>query len=210
MLIDVTAEAISAYQMARLHQGASRKTINHEVGELLRIMGDAGQILRLQLKKERNLKLKERVEVGRALNSEEEATMLEGASKATSPFLFPAIAIVLNTAMRDAEIKNLTFRQVDLQKKIITVGKSKTAQRQGRTIPMVAELERILFEYRNWYELNISTPSPRYFLFPFGRARHWQPTKPITSFKTAWKTLKIKTGSKFDFTTFTYGDHKTG
>jgi integrase len=199
MLIDVTSEAVSAYQMDRLYQGASGKTINHEVGELLRILGDPGDMLRIQLKKEKKLRLKERVEVGRALNSEEEAAMLEGASKATSPFLFTAIAIALNTAMRDSEIKNITFRQVDLQKKMFTVGKSKTAQGQGRTIPIVGELERILHEYRNWYEMNIATPLPDHFLFPFGRARHWQPTKAITSFKTAWKNLKIKTGIKIRF-----------
>jgi integrase len=47
--------------------------------------------------------------------------------------------------------------------------------------------------------MNIATPSPDYFMFPFGRARHWEPTKPITSFKTAWKNLKLKTGIKIRF-----------
>jgi integrase-like protein len=144
MLIEITDTVVEAYQLARLKEGAANKTINEEVGELLRIMGDAGDVVRIKLKKAKKLRLRQREECGRALTPEEENRILYAASKAKSPVIYPAIVLALNTGMRDSEIRNLTWAQIDFFKQSLTVGKSKTAAGTGRTIPLNGQLLRTL------------------------------------------------------------------
>ncbi len=42
--------------------------------------------------------------------------------------------------MRDAEIKSLSWTQIDFAKKFLAVGRSKTEGGEGRTIPLNSEL----------------------------------------------------------------------
>jgi hypothetical protein len=35
---------------------------------------------------------------------------------------------------------------------------------------------------------------PVWYLFPFGRANHLDPTRPVTTIKTAWKNAKVRAG----------------
>jgi integrase len=42
--------------------------------------------------------------------------------------------LALNTGMRDAEIKTLTWDRLDLQKRYLAVSRSKTEAGEGRTI----------------------------------------------------------------------------
>ena len=102
---------------------------------MLRITEEAGDILRLRLKKHNKLRLKERKNVGRALSPKEEATRLEEARDAGSPMIYPAIVLAFNTTMRDDEIKKLQWWQFDFNKQILTVGKSKTDAGEGRRFP---------------------------------------------------------------------------
>jgi hypothetical protein len=71
MLVDMNDTAVIRYQNDRLTEGASPKTVNDEVGFLLRIMGDPGDLLRVRLRKKRKLKLKVRNEIGKAFSVEE-------------------------------------------------------------------------------------------------------------------------------------------
>ena len=68
MLIDIDDAAVREYQDARLRQGAAPKTINEEVGFLLRLLEEHGELIRAQLKRRNCLKLKIRssIEIGRA------------------------------------------------------------------------------------------------------------------------------------------------
>src|SRR6266496_2942166 len=66
MLVDVTDKTVKAYQLARLKEGASPKSINEEVGFLLRLLGPKGDALRIQLRRSKGLKLKVRQNVGKA------------------------------------------------------------------------------------------------------------------------------------------------
>ena len=54
--------------------------------------------------------------------------------KLVSPHLYPAFMLTLNTGMRDAEMKNLTWAQIDFEKRCLSVGRSKTEAGEGRTI----------------------------------------------------------------------------
>jgi len=192
LLIDVTTSTVVSYQSARLMEGASGKTINEEVGFLLRLMGDVGDVVRLKLKKGRKLKLPQRENCGRALTQEEERRLLTEAHRAQSPFIFPAIVVALNTTMRDSEIRYLTWVQLDFFKQLITVGKSKTAAGSGRTIPMNSELLKTLAEYKNWYKEKVAEALPDHYVFPWARSRQYDPKRPLVTFKTAWRNVRTR------------------
>jgi integrase len=54
------------------------------------------------------------------------------------------VVIALNTGLRDSEIRFMQWRQIDFFKQLLTVGKSKTAEGTGRTIPLNSELLKAL------------------------------------------------------------------
>ena len=67
-----------------------------------------------------------------------------------SPLVYPALSLALNAGMRDAEIRKLTWINVDFTNSI-TVGLSKTPAGTGRTIPFNKELSADLIQHRVWY-----------------------------------------------------------
>jgi integrase len=105
--------------------------------------------------------------------------------------------------MRDAEIRNLTWGQIDLYKRFLIVGKAKTEAGEGRTIPINAPLLSALLAHARWYTERFGTISADWFVFPGrpGRPAKGQPrpldlTKPVTSLKTAWRNVKKRAGIK--------------
>lgn len=57
LTVDIDAAAVLTYQEDRLRECASPKSINEEVRFLLKMLGDPGEIVRAQLRKEKQLKL---------------------------------------------------------------------------------------------------------------------------------------------------------
>jgi hypothetical protein len=57
MAVDVTEQTVIAYQTMRLKENAAPKTINEEIGFLLRLLGDAGDVIRTRLRRRKALKL---------------------------------------------------------------------------------------------------------------------------------------------------------
>ena len=51
--MDVDAAAVLKYQEDRLREGAAPKSINEEVRFLLKMLGDPGEIVRAQLRKDK-------------------------------------------------------------------------------------------------------------------------------------------------------------
>jgi integrase len=190
MLVDMNDKAVVQYQNNRLTEGASPKTVNDEVGFLLRIMGDPGDLLRVRLKKKRKLKLKVRNQIGKAFSLEERERMLAEAAKARSPHIYPALTLALNAGMRDAEIRTLTWGQIHFDKRYLAVGRSKTEAGEGRTIPLNSELLPVLREYLVWYKERFGAATPEWYVFPFGKPTPRDPTKPVTTLKTAWNNIR--------------------
>ncbi len=194
MLVDVCEKSIEEYQNRRLQEHAAPKSINEEVGCLLRLMNETGDILRARLRKKNLLKLKVRQTVGKAYAPEEKARMIEQAKIARSPHIYPALMLALNAGMRDAEIKNLTWAQIDLASKFLVVGNSKTDAGEGRTIPLNSALFEAMGQYREWYVAEFGAIRPDWYVFAFGRPRPYDPTRPVTTFKTAWRNLRKNAG----------------
>ena len=83
MVVDCNEQLVTSYQNDRLIEGAAPKTINDEVGFLLRVMDDRGDLLRLRLKKRKLLKLKVGKSVGKAYTEDEKQRMLAEAKKSS-------------------------------------------------------------------------------------------------------------------------------
>ena len=190
MFVDCNEATIMLYQNHRLKEGAAPKSVNEEIGFLLRVMGDPGDLLRVRLRKRKMLKLKAGKSIAKAYTVEEKERMLAEAKKARSPHIFPAIMLALNAGIRDAELKNLTWAQMDLTKGYLTVGKSKTEAGEGRTIPLNTALAECMTEYAEWYREKFGKPQPHWYLFPFGKPTPSDPTRPVTTLKTAWNNVR--------------------
>jgi len=190
MFVDCNEATLTSYQNERLNDWAAPKTINEEVGFLLRILDELGDILRVRLRKRKLLKLKVGKPIGKAYTDEEKTRMLDQAKKARSPHIFPAIMLALNAGIRDAELKQLTWNQINLKRGYLTVGKSKTEAGEGRTIPLNSALSETMSEYADWYQERFSAIQPDWYVFPFGKPRPSDPTRPVTTLKTAWNNVR--------------------
>jgi hypothetical protein len=95
----------------------------------------------LKLKREHKLKLKIENDIGIAFEPEQKAAMLTEAKKMRSRAIHVALWISLDTGFRDGETKRIQLWRLDLEKGILTVGKSKSEAGRGRTIPRNADVQ---------------------------------------------------------------------
>jgi hypothetical protein len=84
LVVDINEAAVKAHQTARLKEEAAPKSINEEVTFLLRLLGDAGDALRVRLRRDKALKLKVSQTVARAFSETEKATVLALAKASSS------------------------------------------------------------------------------------------------------------------------------
>jgi integrase len=89
-------------------------------------------------------------------------------------------------------MKNLTWGQINLDKRYLVVGRSKTEAGEVRTIPLNSTLHEALVEYADWYTERFGEVRSEWYIFPFGKPRPNDPTRPVTTLKTAWKNLRLK------------------
>jgi integrase len=125
--------------------------------------------------------------------ADEKARMLEAAQKLRTPQMHAALALDLNTGLRDKELREIRWTQIDLMnKKALTVGKAKTAAGTARN-----SAERNgAGGHAAWYTRRFGACRPEWFVFAFGKPLPRDPTRPITSFKTAWTKVREKAGVK--------------
>lgn len=197
LIVEITPTVVKRYQMNRLAEKAGPKTINDEVMLLLRLCGDQGDLIRVKLRRDKSLKLKLPPSPGRAYSADEKTRMLEEARKLRTPQMSAALALDLNTGLRDKELREIRWGQIDLlNKKALTVGKSKTEAGTGRVIPLNETAIAALETHGAWYARRFGECKPEWFVFPFGTPLPKDPTRPITSFKTAWTKVRQKAGVK--------------
>lgn len=190
LLVDIDETVVLKYQTDRLKESAAPKSINEEVRFLLMLMGDPGDVIRLRLRKKKKLKLPARRKIGKTYEPEETQRMEERSKGSHSPHIRLALAMAINAGMRDAEIKALTWGQIHLEKRFLQVGESKTAAGDGRTIPINSLLYPVILEHQAWYLKKFKETRPEWYVFPFGKRSAKDPTRHVTSPKTAWKNLR--------------------
>jgi integrase len=189
LLCDLDLARIASYQARRKAEKASARTLNKEL-----------QVLRMILKRYKlwaNLQgdvkfERESDEIGKALSREDEARLLVAC--APNPLLHTVVTLALNTALRKSEIRLLRWNQVDLFKRTLTVGKSKTEGGSGRPIPLNAPAFAAMVKWAGRFpeskaedyvfpaceDARIDTQHP-------GQS-NMDPSQPITAWRTAWRT----------------------
>ena len=203
LLIDITVDDIAEYQKHRLGEGAAAKTINLELGTLRALL----RRHRLWANLQPDVKmLPVRDGVGKALSGDEEEKLLTACAASRSRALHPAVTLALHTGMRRGEIQSLTWGQVDLKGRWLTVGHSKTDAGRGRAIPLNESALKVL----EAWAAHFPSREPGHFLFAserYGIAGNDQrpsvyatdPTKPIKSLKEAWESAKNRAGVRCRF-----------
>jgi integrase len=186
LLPDLTEDAIRGYIKARIVEGASGRTVNMEVGELSRAIGKKWSVLWPKVRKQ-----EERKDAGKCLPAAEEARLVAAAgTKKRWKLAATIIRVALLTGMRSGEITGLTWDRVDLEKRVITVGRAKTSSGTGRQIPMNNELFLVLAAHAEWFTEKFGTAEPWYYLFPFGKPSPTDPTRSTTTLKTVWGSIR--------------------
>jgi integrase len=198
----INIELVRAYQQTRIREGVAPRTVNIEGQLLLSVLKHHGQ----WKLKEGYERLPEPIsEVGRALNPEEELTLLDMARSCESWFVaYNAPVLENETGMRGVEIRNLQLRRIDIKAGEIHLQKSKT-KGGVRTISLSADaLASVLALVERARQLGASHPD--HFLVPArrnrvladdnGRAvvRVYDPAKPTKGWRTAWRNLTKKAG----------------
>jgi integrase len=197
LVVEVTDTVVTRYQAGRRTEGASPKTINDEVALLLRACGDHGDVVRLRLKRKKALKLKTPASPGRAFSADQKWALLEQARKLRSPNIYPALLLDLNSGLRGKELRELRWAQIDLlDKKCLTVGVSKTDAGTGRVIPLNEDVCAALEAHAAWFVRKFGACQPDWYVFPFGKPQPTDPTRPVTTLKTAWTKVRSEAGVK--------------
>jgi integrase len=191
LVVEITPTVVKRYQTDRLAESAGPKTINDEVMLLLRLCGDQGDLIRARLRREKSLKLTLPPSPGKAYTADEKARMLSEAQKLRSKNIYPALVLDLNCGLRDKELRELRWRQIDLiDKKTLTVGKSKTDAGTGRVIPLNDAVLVALKAHASWYIRRFKECKPDWYVFPAGKGQPNDPTRPVTTLKTAWTKVR--------------------
>jgi integrase len=194
LLTDIGAEDVSRYQQHRIKEKASPKTVNLEVGTLRAILRKHRLWANIQ-PDVRMLAVSD--DIGKSMSPKDEKKLLDVCGDSRSRSLWPAVVVALNTGMRYSELRLLRWVQVDLKRRTVRVGKSKTEAGTGRTIPLNDRATKVL---QFWSE-RFPKRKPDHFVFPSERygaggdkfepcVYDTDPTRPINSWKEAWESAK--------------------
>jgi integrase len=185
-LRQITADVILEYRANRKARGLSNVTINIEVGALRRIL-KRGKLWQRMADDVKPLK-EQPSEVGRAMSPEQKQRLLEVAS--TNPLweaAYCAAMLALNTTMRACEIRHLKWCDVDLLERIVTIHRSKTAAGH-RPIPLNSGA-MLAFQKLRERGVKFESDSPEHYVFPTIEPGHFNPLKPMVSWRGAWRKL---------------------
>jgi integrase len=196
LVCDIEGHDIARYQRKRLGEDASPKTVNLEVGTLRAILKRAGHWARLQPEV---TMLSTRDDVGRAINSEEEAALLKGCAQSRSRSLVPFVTLAIETGARYGVIRTLQWKYVDFENRCLRWGKDKTAAGTGRVVPLSQRAVAAL----SFWATHFPDREPEHYVFPAERygaggdqfsakAYHVVPSKPIGRIKEAWEAAKLR------------------
>jgi integrase len=205
LLSDITDKDIADYITSRRTEKAADKTIRNEIGTLRGIL--KRHRLWAQLKDDGVRLPRGRDEdTGVALSSEDETKLLAACAASRSRSLLTVVTLALSTGMRHDEMRLLRWRQVDFANEAIKVGKSKTEHGTGRSVPLNKQALKTVQEWSKEFPDRKSA----HYVFPSEKVGisgndeipqvfDTDPTKPITSWKTAWGTAKTGAGVECRF-----------
>jgi integrase len=209
---DIGVEDVASLQRKRQAAGLSGRQINAEVGTLRAILRYYGLWAPFS---GRVKMLRQRSDVGRALDLEEEHRLLEAIKQSRSPALYPFFVLSLDAGLRPSETRTLCRSNLRLQWREgavvageIIVGRSKTEAGAGRLIPLT---RRACAALSLWLS-RLPEGHPESYLFPSHRVaiagyarKPWiydmkldQQMSP-SSYRTAFATALKRAGVRYRF-----------
>lgn len=181
----ITAEDIRAFQAHRVAQGKKPKTVNLEVGLLLRLLKRA-KLRHLLADDVRMLSVKR--EPRHMLTPAEKQRLFETAASGEAwQVAYNAGLLTANTGMRPIELRRLIWRDVDSMARIVTVRRSKT-DAGTRVIPLNDEAWSAIAAMKQRADA-LGTYAPENFVFH----RLWpqiDSTRPMLGWRSAWRSLR--------------------
>ena len=203
-LKSITAKRITQYRVWRSDQKVGPATLNAELGILRRILKRA----RLWARVADDIRpLKEPSTIGKALTEEETMRLVKTAAMRPEwETAYLAAILCLNTTSRGCELKGLQWSDVDLFTRTVTIRKSKTAAGE-RTVPLTDVACSALGRLRTRAEA-FGPIQPSHYVFAAFVPKftfngnqvvgytvtEFDPTKPLKSWRSAWRTLTKKAG----------------
>ncbi|HKS72589.1 MAG TPA: site-specific integrase [Terriglobales bacterium] len=200
---DLTLDDIEAYRSIRMAKVRPR-TINLEIKMLRMILRKARLWARLA---DGYKPLPENKRgPGCALRPEEEKRLFDVAS--SNPLwqtAYSAAVLAAHTTARSRELKGLRLGDINLMEGTITIRRSTTKTDAGcRVIPLDSAATRAVVRQLERARL-LGATEPTHYLFPFCRFRQtkqnspttamgYDPTKPMTSWRSAWRSLRGTAG----------------
>ena len=190
-LVKLTPDSIRDYISHRKAQRMSNRTCNMECGLLRRLLKRA-KLWRRFIDDYKPLPQAE--DIGRAMTPEEEARLTSTAqTKSEWRNARLAYELARNTTMRSAEIRNLQWSNIDLINKTLTVRRAGTKTNSSvRILPLNTSAHAVILELREIAKLLADGQvSPDWYIFAFRQGlTQTDPTRPITSWRTAWRALR--------------------
>lgn len=190
LLVDITP-ALIVQERERLHQqptpkGPSRSpaTVNRYLAALSHALSVAvmewGWLNESPMKKVK--RLQEPRGRDRFLSKTEIDRLLEVAKKGTSPHLYLIVVLAVATGMRQGEILNLKWKDVDLGYQRITLGHTKNGEK--RVVPLCDFVSEKFKEFK----LDVPRRIDTNYVFP-----HSKKDRPV-NFRKAWEKALIEAG----------------
>jgi integrase len=181
---------LSAYQNARVLKGRAPKTINGEISVLRQLLKHARLWYRFRedYKPIPNTK----PPAGRALTEEEQARLFAVAqTRSDWMYAHAAATLAFYCGMRACEIKALRWQNVNFNTGLLDIRRSKTPA--GWRTPTLNEICKRALENLHATATMVGATEPNHYVFPWhGREQKIDPTKPITSWRSAWRSILYK------------------
>ena len=183
---------LAAYQNSRRDLGRAPKTVNSELSVLRQLLKHAKLWYRF-VDEYRPLK-NTKPPAGQALSDADQEHLFETAkSKPAWFFAYVAATLDFFYGLRACEIKALQWKHISWEQRRLSVRRSKTPA--GWRDPSLNETCLSALRALHDRAKPLGFAEPDHFLFPWhGLRRQFDPTRPMTSWRSAWRSLRKAAG----------------